>query len=217
MKTERNFLSQFAKNKALAALLILVNLAGVAFGLYYYSGQLLDTPRHLWAFVPDSPTAVMLFASFLFLYTFKKYQHPALNLLTALYLVKTGLWSVFVLFLFWPSYFVLNAAFSATLILLHLGMVLEAFVIASVWKGRVRAKHAALVMGWFLLGDFMDYVMGTVPYPIPFIGGSYLNALAAESVLATITISLCFYRKFGDRRTLHLFSPEAQKSNKRLL
>lgn len=179
---------RFAKDRRLALLLIVINLIGVAFGIYYYWEQFMATPFYLLPLVPDSPTAVFLFATFLFLYAFKKYQHPALNLLTSIYLIKVGVWSVFVLLLFWPSFFVLKASFSAALIALHVGMVLEAFVLLSVWKGRVKREHAALVLAWFLLNDFFDYVIGTVPYPIPFIAGPYLNAIAIESVTATMVL-----------------------------
>src|SRR3989344_9446606 len=132
MKDAQKFFGPFAENKLLAAFLILVNLGGVAFGAYYYSGQLSETPLYLWLFVPDSPTGVLLFAAFLFLHAFRNYQHPVLNMLASIYLVKVGLWSVLVLLLFWPSFFVLKAAFSAMLIVLHLGMILEALVVMSV-------------------------------------------------------------------------------------
>ena len=116
-------------------------------------------------------------------------------MLASIYLVKVGLWSVLVLLLFWPSFFVLKAAFSAMLIVLHLGMILEALVVMSVWRKKLRKEHAFLVLLWFLLGDFMDYVVGTVPYPVPFIAGPYLNALAVESVIATLVLSYVLYRR----------------------
>lgn len=184
----KELFATFANNRALATLLILVNLGGVAFGYYYYYGQFLDTPFYLWPFVPDSPLAVLSFAVFLALHSFLRYQHPALNLLAAVSLIKAGVWSVLVLLLFWPSFFVLRAPFSVMLILLHLGMVLQALVVLSVWKQQVRKEHALLVFAWLLLGDFMDYVVGTVPYPVPFIAGPYFTLLALESVASTLVL-----------------------------
>jgi len=43
-------------------LIVAVNLAGTAFGFWYYRGQFARTPAELWVFVPDSPAATLLIA-----------------------------------------------------------------------------------------------------------------------------------------------------------
>jgi len=40
-------------DKRLLALIVLINIAGSAFGLYYYWEQLMMTPWYYWIFVPD--------------------------------------------------------------------------------------------------------------------------------------------------------------------
>ena len=46
----------------LAWLVVAVNLAGTAFGFYYYAFQFSRTPVEMWPFVPDSPMATLLVA-----------------------------------------------------------------------------------------------------------------------------------------------------------
>lgn len=191
-------LEDIADNRLLASALIVVNLVGVGFGISYYWQQILRTSARLLPFVPDSPVAVLAFALFLLFYTLWDYQSPTLNLFTTVALTKTGVWSVLVIGTFWPGFFSVNPSFSLLLVLLHLGMVLQAWMVVSVWEGTLRKGPALLVLAWFLAGDWIDYVVGTVSYPVPFIAGApYLGFLAAESVLVSIFSVYWLWEKFS--------------------
>jgi uncharacterized membrane protein YpjA len=56
------FLERFARERTLLALLVVINLGGVAYGFYYYAPQFAITPAWLWPWVPDSPVSVGFFA-----------------------------------------------------------------------------------------------------------------------------------------------------------
>jgi uncharacterized membrane protein YpjA len=174
----------FAKNKNLTTLLILINLGGTAFGIYYYWPQLGSSPNWQWPFIPDSPLYTALFAACLVLILLGRRPPGALAALTALGLVKAGLWTVLVILLY-SSFFLSPGYFwyYVTLLVLHAGMALEAGVLLKFIDFSM--KTAGAVFAWFIVGDVFDYVIGTVPYPIPFLSQNYLGFLAIESFAAT--------------------------------
>jgi len=112
-------------DKRLLALIVLINIAGSAFGLYYYWEQLMMTPWYYWIFVPDCPlyTFFMIFA-LIFIATGKRYDRS--NVITAVGLAMYGTWTMFVLLYFSEVYFAPeNALMSAALWISHCGMALE--------------------------------------------------------------------------------------------
>ncbi len=143
-------------DKRLLVLVILINIAGSAFGLYYYWEQLMMTPWYYWLFVPDCPlyTFFMIFA-LLFIAMGKRYD--TFNVITAVGLAMYGTWTMFVLIYFREVYFAPeNALMSAALWISHCGMALESiFLLPHVKKAGIISWAAAAA--WFLLQTFMDY------------------------------------------------------------
>jgi uncharacterized membrane protein YpjA len=144
------------KDRRILALIILINIAGSAFGLYYYWDQLMMTPWYYWIFVPDCPlyTFFMVFA-LAFIALGKKYD--TFNVITAVGLAMYGAWTMLVLIYFREMYFAPeNALMSAGLWISHLGMALESiFLFPYIRKA---GTISWLIAGaWFLIHDFFDY------------------------------------------------------------
>ena len=75
--------------------LFLINLFGSIYGFYWYGQQLSETPGILKLFVPDSPTASLLFTLALFMTLIKK-PKPFLILMACGWLIKYGLWAAII-------------------------------------------------------------------------------------------------------------------------
>lgn len=181
----------FLKNKILAVLLIVINLAGTVYGFYYYQQQFLETPFYLWLFIPDCPLYTLLFAVVIFLYVFKKKTNAFLTVLTAFGLIKYGLWTVTTILLYSNYFFAVNPLMYSILFFLHAGMILESFVLIPL----IRRINILPIFLWFLLNDFSDYfAFGTIPHPIPFIDSNPIF-LILESFFVTIVLSLLFFKK----------------------
>lgn len=143
-------------DKRLLAIIILTNIIGSAFGLYYYWDQLMMTPWHYWLFVPDCPlyTFFMIFA---LLFIALGRRNDTFNVITAIGLAMYGAWTMFVLIYFGEIYFAPeNALMSAGLWISHCGMALESiFLLPYIKKAGIVSWIVAAA--WFLLQDFMDY------------------------------------------------------------
>lgn len=171
-----NWLARFKTRRGLAALLLAVNLGGVAYGFYYYSPQFALTPYYLWLFVPDSPLAVLWMVAVLAL-ALSGRQSRWIDALAFVSLVKVGLWTAFVLLYYEDNFRILDAPLANLnfyLFWLHLGMVAEAFVLVKGFRG-LGAGWPALV-AWFLANDALDYFfpgfrhdgcIGTRPITVP--------------------------------------------------
>lgn len=139
--------------------LILINIAAVAIGGYYYQGQLAGTPAQLLVFVPDCPFYVLLFL----LVILRIIRSDAFSFLVSAGMVKYGVWTVFVLLFHWQYYSAPDMlAVTIVFILGHIGMALEGLAILP--KKRVGALALAGVIAWLLLNDVSDYAWGTVPW-----------------------------------------------------
>ncbi len=167
-------------------LVIIANLIGAYFGFFvYYAEQIEATPLPFLAFVADCPLAVLLFAAALLLHLVGK-RNDFLSFLAAAYCLKYGFWTVFVILYFnqlyfAPAYWELYAIMLVT----HFGMMLESF--ALVGKIGARREYLLIVLGWFLLNDYMDYFWGMMPWTVPNAGWllpfTVLLSIASASVL----------------------------------
>ncbi|MEW6459469.1 MAG: DUF1405 domain-containing protein [Bacillota bacterium] len=144
----------------LVLVLIIVNLAGAAYGYYWYAGHLTAAPWRLWPFIPDGPLVVSLFVLVLIL---RLSGRPTswLEAITFLGLIKYGAWTVLV-----TGYHLFTGG-AATLenyllIIFHLGMVGQGAVFLPILRPARRLW--LIVIGWFVLNDFLDYGVGTHPY-----------------------------------------------------
>lgn len=146
---------------------LVVNAVGIAYGFYYYVPQFARTPWWLWPLVPDSPFAVLLMSIALVLIVLGR-GHRWVNLVGSVAMVKVGVWTAFVL-VFFADHFrfsllpVLGCAegvlgcgnMNTALFYLHLGMALEALIVADLLPVSWRAF--AGVGGAFVLVDILDY------------------------------------------------------------
>jgi uncharacterized membrane protein YpjA len=143
-------------DRRLLAIILLINVAGSLFGLYYYWDQLMMTPWYLWLAVPDCPlyTFFMIFA---LLFILRGKPSDTLNTVTAVGLSMYGTWTVIVLLYFREIYFdPANALMSSGLWISHAGMALEGFLLLP-YLGRVRPISWVITALWFLVLDSVDF------------------------------------------------------------
>jgi uncharacterized membrane protein YpjA len=155
----------------LAAPIAAVNLAGTAFGFWYYRGQFAATDPLAWPVVPDSPAATLFIALSLLSYRFGVAGRVEwLHALAFFGCIKLGLWTPYVqLALNGPGG--IAAWLYWFLLLSHLGMAVEAFVVhryAAFTPGAV-----AVAAGWYGFNDVVDYF-------VPLAGRLHHTALRAE-------------------------------------
>ncbi len=167
-------------------LLLLLNIAAVFTGLWYYWDQLSATPLLLAIFVPDCPLYVLLFV----LVMAGIVKSDAFSFLASVGMAKYGLWTVFVLLFHWGAYS-LPTILPITIIFIigHTGMALEGMAILP--KKKVGLLVLALALAWFLLNDYADYFLGTRP-PIPADGIELVRNLTIAASLI-LTLGFCFY------------------------
>lgn len=182
----------------LAWLIAAVNLAGTAFGFWYYRFQFAATPVVAWPLVPDSPLAT-LFIGLSFVAYKLDLDADWLHALAFFGTIKLGLWTPFV-------QLVLNGQGDLALWLYqfliwsHLAMVLEAFVIHRFASFSVRS--VAIALFWYGLNDLVDYF-------VPFAGqlhhtwlraelvdGQFTHAVPAHDLAAAAAVVLTFAATF---------------------
>lgn len=135
-------------------LLVAANLIGVAVGMIFYYPQMADANPVFWIFIPDCPLYVLL-AAFFYLGLVK---NELLKTITAIGLMKYGLWTLFALF-HYSGYFLSNFM-GWLLVVEHIGMVLQSALFAKAFD----KKLVLVALGWFLLNDFVDYALGMHPF-----------------------------------------------------
>lgn len=142
----------------LAWVLVAVNLAGTAFGFWFYSPVLTETPLVMWPIVPVSPLAT-LYISLSFALWRLGYDGTLtqiVHVLAFIGCIKYGLWTAVVQGLIndptlvptWLWHF---------LIWSHVGMAVEAFLVQRYADFSLPAITAGT--GWFLLNDNLDYFL----------------------------------------------------------
>ncbi|MFB6281617.1 MAG: DUF1405 domain-containing protein [Haloferacaceae archaeon] len=186
----------------LAPLVVATNLAGTAFGFWYYRFQFAGEPPVAWPLVPDSPTAT-LFAALAFAGWWVGRPNEYLSVLAFFGCWKLGLWTPFVLAAFAGGFLETTPLpMYAFLFGSHLAMVVEGFVIHRFARFRLRA--IALAAGWYGLNDLVDYavpLVGTphhtlLPGQLAARGGGFTHPsptheiAAAGAVVLTVTATL---------------------------
>jgi uncharacterized membrane protein YpjA len=154
-----------------AWIIVAINLAGTAFGFWYYRFQLAQTPLVMWPFVPDSPAATLFVALSLAAWKLD-YDVEWLHMLAFFGNIKLGLWTPFVqLFLNGPGG--IEPWLYWFLIVSHLAMSLQSFLIYRYAEFSVGAVAVATV--WYGLNDIVDYFA-------PLVGEFHHTFLRAELV-----------------------------------
>ena len=170
-------------------MIVAINLAGTAFGFWYYIPQFRLEPVLAWPVVPDSPTATSFIACSLALYK-RGRSNEYLNVLAFFGCIKLGLWTPYVLTVFADAFLasvapppqvvpVLGQALAsnamyAFLFISHLGMVVQAFLIHRYSDFPSRAILVAVV--WYAFNDLVDY-------SIPIVGTPHHTLLPVEPVV----------------------------------
>jgi len=170
--------------------IVLVNLAGTAFGFYYYGFQFARTPAEMWLFVPDSPVATLLIA--LALATWKL-GHPREWLIALAFFgnVVLGGWTVWMHLTFWAEFSYLHPAMRQFLIWSHAAMVLQAFVLHRI--ADFSPAGVGVATAWYVLDTTVDYflpIRGNLHHtflPVPrdepmFLGADALGVAGAGAV-----------------------------------
>lgn len=150
----------------LAWAIVAVNLAGTAFGFWYYRLQFAETPVVMWPFVPDSPVATLLFALAVAAWKLGR-ELPWLTALAFFGNVILGLWTPYTLLAFVEGYAAqgIHPGMYLFLFFSHLAMVVQALVLHRITDFPVWA--VAVALAWYgvdLLVDYFVPVVGDDPH-----------------------------------------------------
>ena len=162
--------------------IVLINVIGTLFGFWYYAGrrttltiagQLGNSPVAAWPLIPDSPMATLFIALSLAAWRLDVRAGPV-HALAFFGCIKLGMWTPYVQLALngpggiatWLYWF---------LIVSHLAMVLEAFVIHRYAAFSVGSVAVALL--WYGFNDVVDYFW-------PILEGPHHTWLRAEPFLA---------------------------------
>lgn len=175
-------------------LVVLVNLAGTAFGFLYYGWQLWRTPPLVWPFVPDSPMATLFTAGALASWKLGRPQHW-LAALAFVANIKVGLWTPYVHLTFYGHFDYLPTWMIHFLVWSHLAMVVQTFVLHRISDFPPWAIGVAVT--WYTVDVVVDYfvpVLGDLHHSwLPtdrteavFVGLEALDVAAAGAVTFTL-------------------------------
>ncbi|ELY67952.1 DUF1405 domain-containing protein [Natrinema versiforme] len=145
-----------------AWLVVAINLAGTAFGFWYYSGQFTQTATALWPWVPDSPLATLFVALAIAAWKLGREQ-PWLTALAFFGNLVLGLWTPMTLLAFADSYAYLSPVMFHFLFWSHLAMVVQALVLHRISDFPVWAVGVAAV--WYWSNLIVDYFVPIVGEP----------------------------------------------------
>ncbi|WP_224449045.1 DUF1405 domain-containing protein [Haloprofundus salilacus] len=178
---------------------VAVNLAGTAFGFWYYRFQFAETPLVMWPFVPDSPVATLFIALSLALWRVG-HTNEYLNALAFFGCWKLGFWTPFTLTVFADGFLAYTAtAMYLFLFFSHLAMVVQAFLVHRYSDFPVGAVFVALV--WYGVNDVVDYFVPVVGDPhhtmLPFadftaVYGDVTTLQLAAAGAVTLTLTATF-------------------------
>lgn len=177
-------LAKLCKKTAIIKLLFIINLLGSIYGFYWYKDRLLEVPKILWIFVPDSPTATFLFTISLYFFI-KRKPMPFLNLIACTWMIKYGLWAVIINihYMFLQKQILFT---NSHLTISHIGMALEGFIFSHFTY--VKKKYVFFALLLMVLSDFVDYAF--MLHPWLFDGSQFA---LAQNVAMFLTVILSFY------------------------
>ena len=175
--------------RALFYIAICLNLLAIYFGYAVYADQFALHSPYLAIFVPDCPLYVFL----ALLIIFGIVKNDLFSFIVSIGMVKYGLWTIFVLF-FHSSYYFSPDMFSMSVIFVlgHIGMALEGLALLP--KKKLALPALALAIIWFLINDFSDYFLRTVPL-IPQGGMEAVGGITISSSVALPLVLFAFAEK----------------------
>ncbi len=156
------------QRRDVAWVLVALNLIGFVAGTVYWYGPHflagkdgLGAPSPwLWVFIPDCPLFAFLFV-LAFIGLRRRQRWNWFYTITAIGLVKYGVWTV----TFWFTYWGLGASLTlegAIMTIAHLGMILQGIFLLT--QFRAETRHVLLALAWFVFSDFVDYGLGEYPF-----------------------------------------------------
>ncbi|NYZ75658.1 DUF1405 domain-containing protein [Candidatus Micrarchaeota archaeon] len=183
------------RSSLIISLIIVIDLAGMFYGYYFYAEQLGSTPLYLWLFVPDCPFYVMLFAIALVLAVFG-FESKLFSYIAAVGMMKYGIWTLAALLLF-RNYFFSSSLWllSSVLFILHIGMFSEGPLLI---PKKLSGFHIAVALPWFLIHDYFDYFYGYTNNEGRYVLGTRPVLPSADGIAAMmlltilLSILLCF-------------------------
>lgn len=201
-------LHRFKTDWRLLVPLLLVNLAGMVFGWYYYYdvGQFDPASQYFepiwsWPLVADSPNAVALFFIAALAYKLTGWRSKWLEAFAFTLNVYVGLWTTFLFLAYadtmgtfeWSR--VPDGHANPVLFVAHMGMPLQALVLMQdLRRDQWRLPALALVLAGLATYIFVDY-WGPIWHPAPFLhpddrtlhaGAPALMVLAAVAWLVAV-------------------------------
>lgn len=178
--------------------LLIVNAAGVFFGLAWYKGQLARSFWWFWPAIPDSPLSALLFIGALLagLYARQTWVRamaltPYLMATASAWLIQYGIWCVGVLG--WESSLSLLPLEGWVLLAIHAGMAIEGAAVPELApRLRFRHRHVAVAVASLYLHDFVDYVYNVFPF-VPRV--TMVPLVAALTPILTTVIGVYLWRR----------------------
>lgn len=150
-------MDKIIKKPSFLLMLFFINLIGSVYGFYWYRQQVSETPGILKVFVPDSPTASLLFTLALLMIIIKK-PKPFMTLVACGWLIKYGLWAVIIN----THFLLMGGDYTFTnfhLTLSHLGMAAEGFLFLN--KSEFNINHILTLTALMLISDIVEITVNT--------------------------------------------------------
>jgi uncharacterized membrane protein YpjA len=168
---------------------ILANIVGFLFGIWFYWYQLTITPSWLWLFVIDCPLYIAL-ATVVLVGHERGWKIPGwFSLIVTVGLFKYAIWTFYALSVYYKYFFFeIAKIWSYTFGPAHVLMFLEGFLIFKLIK-EIKPWYIPIVAGWFWLNDFADYWIGT--YPI--VPDGHILELRNLMLVLSIAIPILLY------------------------
>lgn len=164
------------------------------FGFLTYSTMFPQFGPELWLFIPDCP----LYVALLLLIAVFGIKNELFRFIAAAGLVKYGMWTLMI-FSLYPEVYLSERLVLQTGILIigHILMVLASLAIVPKKPG---IKALAPALAWFLINDYMDYWVGTMPvFP-----SSHLEFVVVASIALSI-VSVVVLTLLNGLRELEIF------------
>ena len=196
--------------------IVFINLLGTAFGFWYYLPQFSTEPFLMLPFVPDSPVATLFFALSLGLWKLGK-NSIWISSIAFIGCIKLGLWTPYVLLMFFSDFSYLPPLMYHFLFWSHLAMALQAFLIFRYTTFSLVAISVGF--SWHFFNDIVDYFIPLIgsPHhtwlPSEVVGGVVDHTGPAHSIAAAGAVLLTFISLAFLLISIYPFPSRSQKNN----
>lgn len=138
------------------------NLVGTIMGFINYWPQLLQTPLHLWFWVPDCPMFTGLFCIFLLIFRMKR-NYPVFNFILFVSLIKFAFATWFIIASYAPVYSTSLLQINIFFGFLHIGMAIDAVLILPFAKDLSNIQY--ILSSLFIFSnEVLDLTLGIWPW-----------------------------------------------------